>query len=440
MSFNRKIQTIKQLRQKKVNWGQIFLYGLDSIGFNTIITFLSDLTLPIIKLTQTHLIKRYLAKNKESSREIIVIETGVLGDCILVTGALLTLQKYCIENGYNLTIICSKKMSDFFRKFANIIQANFLTYSDRDTYSSKEVKKIFSHTLNKKYKFCIRRDSNPFALKLATGIIAENSLYYSYDIDLKSKITKEISKVVFTEIRNISDIHFIPQIWKIILERVGIKNYRTHQVFLNIPQTMLEKLQNFCPKNEYCVITPQASNRDRSIDIEKLKQIIHFLKTKKEYEIVISIDNKNPLYTEQVAKLVEEENIIGYLGNTNLDEFIVLLHYSSFVISCDTGAAHLAAHLKKKVIVLKGFWDLPYFLPYDFDAKNSISNPILIFPKKKPYCAYCGSRKKYAENPKCDQRLRSGFSVKCMNDIDNNDIFSIISEVINEISCYCLYN
>ena len=58
--------------------------------------------------------------------------------------------------------------------------------------------------------------------------------------------------------------------------------------------------------------------------------------------------------------------------------------------------------------------------------------PIALYPRMKPFCAYCGSRGKFADRKECSERLIKNLSVKCNFDIENEDIFKDIDGVLDK--------
>mgnify|MGYP002623884978 CR=1 FL=1 len=427
MGLHQKLQTIKALRKQKVSWIVIFYFGLEYLGLKKWLTCISIVMAKLYVLKNTSCIKRKFLANALPENKTIIVETGVLGDCMLVVDAFRELNDYCKKNDGELFIICSHAMANIFKNYAHI-DAAYICFKNRNNLTRTEIKSIKKSCRNIKFKCLLRRDGHPSALKLSSFIIAQKSLYYSYDVSTRSIFEQKVLPQVYTDIKLIKQDVFIPSVWKELLHDVGFTDYKTKLGKISVPQADFD-----LPKSKYILICPEASNRTRTVDIEKIQAVIHHIRRKYSIEIVISSDCRDKNYKEELSALTNKYKITSYLGNTSLEEFIYLVSKATLLISCDSGQVHLAANSSVPCICLTGYWDLPYFVPYHFDQiSNEDILPIILYPKKIPACAYCGPRGSFAESKECSDRIVKGLSVKCNFDIDNEDIFNAIDSVLEK--------
>lgn len=440
MSLRRKISKIKQLRSQGISWKTIvFRACVALVGHkkNFICLNFRIITLfflvPFLLLKDFHIIKRCAYKAKKSRKSILIIETGVLGDCMLVTHAFKTLETWCVQNSFSLTIVCSETMALLLHDYAQITSVRYVTFLNRDHENSKEFKRLAKAIGKEKYEYAIRRDSHPFALKLSGLVFAQNMFFYSYDVNTRNFIERKISEHIFTEIRNIEKDVFIPNVWREILIRLGLQDYKSALSHISLPDN-IEIFQRL-PSQKYILLCPEASNSDRTIDISQVREIFSYLKQRFGYLVVISTDNRDLSYNSELELLAEETGGLAFLGTTTLPQYFQLISKTELLVSCDTGAVHVACALGKKVLCLKGWWDYEYFLPYNFDIQhNGDKLPKVLYSEPMPECAFCGSKGCYAQNENCRKRRENGKSLKCNFDISIGQVKNAVEELMEDKS------
>ena len=202
MGFRQKIQTIKSLRKQNVSWIVIFYFGLEYLGLNKFSYFISIFLANLYVLHNVKPISRRFRKNEVPQNKMIIVETGVLGDCMLVIDAFKELENYCKLQKMELYIICSHAMSKIFNQYAKV-NANFICFKNRDVLSKKELAEIKRKVSGVKFRYMFRRDGHPSALRLSSLIFAQKALYYSYDVSTRSVYEKHILPHVYTDIKRI---------------------------------------------------------------------------------------------------------------------------------------------------------------------------------------------------------------------------------------------
>ncbi|TSC96856.1 MAG: hypothetical protein Athens101426_96 [Parcubacteria group bacterium Athens1014_26] len=103
--------------------------------------------------------------------------------------------------------------------------------------------------------------------------------------------------------------------------------------------------------NKYIVIHLFAGNDGRGLSPEKKREILNLLSGEfgKDVNIVCTGSEKE---LDVVQDLAVNLRGIVLARNTNIKELINLIYFSRAVLSVDTGAAHIAAHLNKPLLVL----------------------------------------------------------------------------------------
>jgi lipopolysaccharide heptosyltransferase II len=133
----------------------------------------------------------------------------------------------------------------------------------------------------------------------------------------------------------------------------------------------------------WLVAHPGVSEKKREYDpelwIETCKKIIR----ESRYQILLTGSAVEKNLTDKIASGTGSDSF-SLAGNFSLEEFILLLKLSPLIVSVNTGTVHIAAALKKPVVVLYALtnpqhspWKtkgkvLLYHVPADYRSKNEI--------------------------------------------------------------------
>lgn len=103
--------------------------------------------------------------------------------------------------------------------------------------------------------------------------------------------------------------------------------------------------------DKYIVVHLFAGNDGRGLSLEKRKEILNLLSGEfgKNINIVCTGSEKE---LDTIRDLTGNLQGVVLARNTNIKELINLIYFSRAVLSVDTGAAHIAAHLNKPLLVL----------------------------------------------------------------------------------------
>jgi len=115
---------------------------------------------------------------------------------------------------------------------------------------------------------------------------------------------------------------------------------------------------------------------------------------------------------DSILTHVNAGRILNYCGKTDLLETMCLISQSEMVLGVDGGMAHLAAFLKKKLVVIFGPTNPHNVSPVGTDGF------IISYPVE---CSPCYFSKNYYRCP---------YGRKCLNDLDTNLIIDVINSVI----------
>ena len=139
---------------------------------------------------------------------------------------------------------------------------------------------------------------------------------------------------------------------EIQLKKSGIETEFTHNIDLSWAIENISRLVKQYANNEYILLFPFCSAKLKHKKWPYFKELIQKLKQeyKNKYPILIAPGpNEIKEANELNGKIVLENN-----QPINIKKLISLINGAKFIISNDTGPAHIASHLDKKGLVLFG--------------------------------------------------------------------------------------
>ncbi len=139
---------------------------------------------------------------------------------------------------------------------------------------------------------------------------------------------------------------------EIQLNKSGIETNFVKNIDLSWTLTDVSRLIRQYANGEYILIFPFCSKKNLNKKWPYFRELISNLKTsyKNKYPILVAPGpNEIKEANDLNAKVVMENN-----EPINIKTLVSLINYSKFIISNDTGPAHIASHLDKKGLVLFG--------------------------------------------------------------------------------------
>jgi heptosyltransferase I len=141
-----------------------------------------------------------------------------------------------------------------------------------------------------------------------------------------------------------------------------------------------------------CLISPCSSQRygnqyNRSWSINNFAELIKFLINLENLQVIITGGNSPPeqLYSKELDALFGND-ILNLIGKTSIREMAALIKYSDFIISPDSGPAHIATIMGKPVIGLYAMSNPKRSGPYNSDEWliNKYDQALKVFMDKSP--------------------------------------------------------
>ncbi len=267
---------------------------------------------------------------------ILIIKHGSLGDLIQANGAikdiktffknrkvfLLTSQPYAIfmsECPYIDGVIIDKRLPRWNLFYLNNLKKKLMRYN---------FSKVFDLQNSNRTQFYKR-------------FILKNIEWSSSKNILKSEEIK-------------SDIDHEPVLdrMELQLKKSGIETEFTKNINLDWALIDISRLIKQYANSEYILIFPFCSKKHQKKKWPYFKDLIFKLKKdfKNKYPILLAPDNNE---IKEATKL-NGKVILDNYKSVNIKTLITLIYNAKFIISNDTGPAHIASHLNKNGIVLFG--------------------------------------------------------------------------------------
>ncbi|EDP69562.1 heptosyltransferase [Flavobacteriales bacterium ALC-1] len=137
-----------------------------------------------------------------------------------------------------------------------------------------------------------------------------------------------------------------------VFKTLGFSVKLSNPTFLN-PKSLTENLQQFISNKERKTIgiAPFAAHQSKMYPLEQMEEVIAELS--KNYNIVLFGGGKKEV---EVLNKIETEytNVSSVAGKLDLEEELILISNLDLMLSMDSGNAHIAAMLGKKVITIWG--------------------------------------------------------------------------------------
>ncbi len=145
---------------------------------------------------------------------------------------------------------------------------------------------------------------------------------------------------------------------------------------LTLAPALLQQVQ--LPPGKNMVLCLYGSTSSRHIPHDRAVDLIRFLLREYDYNLLIIGTAGDRLRLEPVlAELGPADRLFDYTGRTSIQELTALIAQADFMVSVDSGPAHLANCLGRKLVVLFGQGDERIIGPYASELARPIRVPDL---------------------------------------------------------------
>ncbi|MBT8309537.1 MAG: lipopolysaccharide heptosyltransferase family protein [Flavobacteriaceae bacterium] len=294
----------------------------------------------------------------KTPKHILVVRLSAMGDVAMTIPVIRALVNQNPE--INLTVLTRKSFSPFFKDIPNVA-VHIADVTDRH----KGVLGLFRLAKElKQLQIDAVADLHNVLRSKILKLLLSGINFVQIDkgrSEKKALITGKIFKQLKTTHQRYAD----------VFQKLGITVDLSNPLYPE-PRTLTEKTRDITgeKKLKWIGIAPFAQHESKIYPIEQLKSVIQEL-VKRHRIFLFGGGNQEMRKLEELQKM--EDNVINVSGKISLDEELDLISNLDLMVSMDSGNAHLAAMLGKKVVTLWGVTH-PYagFYPFGQDMRYAL--------------------------------------------------------------------
>lgn len=328
---------------------------------------------------------------------ILIIKPDHIGDYILFRNFLLEIKQSEKFFNYKLIVCLNtrvKELAEFLdtNVIDQFIWLDLERFVKMDWYFERKIQEInlnsYDLTINAMFSYM-----KPIEI-LISKIKSEKKILIKGSLKERSYIYSENDSTIYSEIIDLSQKQIFEfERFKIAFEHIINKVITIKRPYLEWPNTW----QNNLPlKNDFCILFIGADTTYRKWSIYNyIKVVQHILKFYCLDIIILGgheeIESAEDLYTN-----FSTNRLVNLVGQTSLLDVLMILKNAKFVISNETGAAHISTILNIPTIVISNGNHFGKFTPYpkEYEMVHYKSIYPFIIDKYKTYIDkyYDGSR------------------------------------------------
>jgi ADP-heptose:LPS heptosyltransferase len=316
----------------------------------------------LLDLYATTLPFRYLPR---ASRRIAVLRADNIGDFVLWLDGARAIRRGYPKGQYHLTLVAAQKWKAFAEssgQFDDIIAVDPKRFDNEAGYR----RKLCLQLASRRFKIAINPTYSRSAwvddlLVKATG--ASTSIGHLGDLaNQPSPWVKRLTDRWYTDLTATaaSVTHEIEKNW------MFSKKFDP-AMMLRVPvleQGMVRRPAWFEDRGDYIVIFIGAESPIRRWPAERFGEIARRLHAKVGWSAIVCGLESDSDMAQQIVAQYPDIPVLNACGQTTLHELAYIIAGARLVVTNDTSAAHLAAALKRKAVVVLGGGQFGRFLPY----------------------------------------------------------------------------
>lgn len=354
-----------------------------------------------------------LSARKGKGGGVAVVRLDNIGDFVLWIEAAGNLRGYGGVGSH--TLVCNALCSDMARGLSywdNVISVDIEQFRHNLLYRAKILRRIrqanFDITLQPTYSRAFRVGD---AIVRASG--AARRIGSMGDVS-NSRIWEKIiadrwyTELVSAEQRLMSEFERDKEF---VVQLKGV--YGPGRMPL-IPLLQVD-IARFKLPERYVVVFPGASWDGRCWSAERFGMMAQKMVSQWSMDVVVCGSMEDLVRCDEVADSIDRQ-VINLAGRTTLSQLVEIIRGSALLLSNDTSAVHIAAAVGTESVCILGGGHYGRFLPYPEEFVGS--RPTVV--NKKMDCYGCNWECIYPRTP--------GMPVRCIDDIDVDEVWAAIAQ------------
>lgn len=381
-------------------------------------------------LTYLYVVFKILFKSTKrvENGHILIIQGGNMGDAFIDAKSILRLAEYYTAKGKNVTVAGKNEVVRTLRDILGIRTLNYaviegtsLTFrSIKGTLSSlekagyEEIVSLlpWSNWPSLYIPACLPFSESWGAFPERNKRILKRILYKAY----KNRVAVPV------------DMHQT-QRNKLLLKELGISDFQTE--IISLPSNA----QELPYTGDHIVLSVDSKNTARRWTAENFLRLADSLLKLYPYDIYMTGVNVEPDVLMKYERFFAgNDRVKVEIGKLTMDEWVETIRGSRFVISLDSGAAHVAASAGVVCFCLTGVWDGRRIMPYAVDRPtHGTREPICVYRTDVNVealdCYACVGKMRYGwGNKKCSAQCKKGQPCLCLSKLTVDDVMSAIEK------------
>ncbi len=331
-------------------------------------------------------------------KKILIIRFSSIGDIVLTTPVIRTIYKQTNAEIHYLT-----KAS-----FSSIIKSN--PYITRVHTIEKSVLEVMNDLRNEQFDFIIDLHKNLRSMQVKALLLKKSVSF--------SKLNTKKWLAVNAKINKLPDIHLVDRYFKAV-EKLGVRNDGEGlDYFIPEKEVVSEHdLPDFMAA-DYVAIVVGGKHATKIFPAEKTAQLI-----KKIRQPVILLGGPEDRERAEYIRGIIPDIVFNGCGEFTLNQSASIIQKANIVITNDTGLMHIAAALRKKIVVLWGN-TIPQFGMYPY-LPDKIQDQYRNIQVNELSCRPC-SKIGYEKCPKGH--------FNCMMNIEEDEILMAVKSLQKDYS------
>lgn len=359
---------------------------------------------------------------------VLIILWGNIGDVLLDAKSVISLVEYYTKKGKKVTVAGKNEIKNAFEKVLGIQTIHFFVI-DNGSLTLRAIKKTLSGLEKEGYETIISLLPwyNWPSLYIPACLHCNES-WGAFPRQNSRALKRILSNVYNNRIIVPLDMNQM-QRNKLLMKELGILGFQTEIV--PIP----ERKQALLSANGYIVVSVDSANTMRRWKTNKFIELIDRLLKRFPYDIYLTGVNVEPDVVELYERsFAGNDRVKITIGKLSIDEWIETIRKSEFVVSLDSGSAHVAAGTGVTCFCLTGVWEGHRIMPYAVEKQNlGTKEPICVYRTDVDVetlaCYACFGKLRFGwGNKECTAQCKKRLPCLCMSKITVDDVMSAIEK------------
>lgn len=359
---------------------------------------------------------------------VLIIQWGNIGDVLLDAGSILSLTEYFKKKGKKVTVAGKNEVKITLIDILGI-RALDLVSIENGYLTIESVKKVLS---------CLNKDGYEVIVSLTPwynwpslyipACLPCNESWGAFPEKYSNMFKRILSRVYTNRIVVPLDMHQM-QRNKLLIEKIGVSDFQTE--IMEIPPRSL----NLSRANSCIVVSVDSSDTKRRWTTDNFIELTKCLLERYPYDICLTGTSVEMDAVEQYERSFAGNGRVKIaIGKLSIDEWVETVRSSQFVVSLDSGTAHIAAGAGVACFCLTGVWDGQRIMPYAVDKPpQGTKKPICVYQKSinlsDKKCYACLQKRRFGwKNKECRIQCKNDKPCLCLSEITVDDVMSAIEK------------